>query len=64
LKVIGESSGEVDLTLREPWINLVAKELVDNYVHPEFVRILQSLSPLDAQMLMAIAKGRIRNHQL
>jgi hypothetical protein len=57
LKVIEESSSEVDLTLRELWTNLLANELVDNSIHPELVRILQRLSALDAQMLLAIARA-------
>jgi hypothetical protein len=57
LKVIEDASGEVDSTLRELWTNLVANELVDNSVHPEFVRILQRLSASDACRLIAIAQG-------
>ena len=57
LKVVEEASGEVDSTLRELWTNLVANELVDNSVHPEFVRILQRLSASDACRLIAIAQG-------
>jgi hypothetical protein len=57
LKVVEEASSEVDSTLRELWSNLVANELVDNSVHPEFVRILQRLSASDARRLIAIAQG-------
>jgi hypothetical protein len=57
LKVVEDASSEVDSTLRELWTNLVANELVDNSVHPEFVRILQRLSASDARRLIAIAQG-------
>ena len=56
LKVIENSSTEVDTTLRELWTNLVANELVDGSVHPEFVRILSRLSAVDAQRLIEIAQ--------
>jgi hypothetical protein len=56
LKVIEDSSSEVDTTLRELWTNLVANELVDGSVHPEFVRILSRLSAVDAQRLIEITQ--------
>jgi len=56
LKVIEDSSAEVDTTLRELWTNLVANEFVDGSVHPEFVRILSRLSAVDAQRLIEIAQ--------
>jgi len=56
LKVIEDSSAEVDKTLRELWTNLVANEFVDGSVHPEFVRILSRLSAVDAQRLIEIAQ--------
>lgn len=56
LKVIEDSSNEVDVTLRELWENLVANEFVDGSVHPEFVRILSRLSAVDAQRLIGIAQ--------
>lgn len=56
LKVIEGSSSEVDPTLRELWANLVANELIDSSVHPEFIRILQRLSASDAVRLVDIAQ--------
>ena len=56
LKVIEDSSSEVDTTLRELWTNLVANEFVDGSVHPEFIRILSRLSAVDAQRLIEIAQ--------
>jgi hypothetical protein len=57
LKYVEEASGEVDSTLRELWSNLIANELIDNSVHPEFLRILQRLSASDARRLIGIAQG-------
>ncbi|MBW4655491.1 MAG: DUF4393 domain-containing protein [Kaiparowitsia implicata GSE-PSE-MK54-09C] len=56
LKVIENSSSEVDTTLQELWTNLVANELVDGSVHPEFIRILSRLSAADAQRLIEVAQ--------
>lgn len=56
LSVIENSSSEVDVTLSELWTNLLANELVDSSVHPEFIRILSRLSAVDAQRLIEIAK--------
>ncbi len=57
LKVIESASSEVDATLQELWTNLVANELVDGSIHPEFVRILSRLSTADAQRLIEIAQS-------
>ena len=40
IKVIEASSDETDATLRELWTNLLANEMIDGSVHPEFTRIL------------------------
>jgi hypothetical protein len=56
LKVIEDSSSEVDTTLRELWTNLVANEFVDGSVHPEFVRILSRIRAIDTQRLIEIAQ--------
>jgi hypothetical protein len=55
VKLIQESSTETDSTLRELWTNLLANEIIDGTVHPEFVRILARLAPGDAHRLAAIA---------
>lgn len=41
---------------REMWINLLARELSMGEVHPEFVNILNRLSPSDARLLLKFAK--------
>lgn len=56
LKVVENSSDEVDATLQELWANLVANEFIDGSVHPEFIRILARLSAIDAQKLIEIAQ--------
>jgi hypothetical protein len=52
---IEASSMETDETLRELWANLLAQELIDSTVHPEFARILERLTASDAQVLAKIA---------
>ncbi|GAX38214.1 Abi-alpha family protein [Nodularia sp. NIES-3585] len=56
LKIIESSSSETDLTLQELWTNLMANELVDSCIHPEFVRILTRLSASDVYRLIEIAQ--------
>ena len=56
IKVIEASSSETDETLRELWSNLLANELVDNSIHPEFIQILSRLSSTDAYRLVELAE--------
>lgn len=56
IKVIEASSSETDETLRELWSNLLANELADNSIHPEFIQILSRLSSTDAYRLIELAE--------
>ena len=56
IKVIEASSTETDETLQELWSNLLANELVDNSIHPEFIQILSRLSSTDAYRLIELAE--------
>lgn len=56
IQIMEESSGETDPNLRELWINLLANEMAGNATHPEFVRILNRMSPSDAKLLIDVAK--------
>ena len=56
IKVIEASSSETDETLQELWSNLLANELVDNSIHPEFIQILSRLSSIDAYRLIELAE--------
>lgn len=55
VKVIENASNEADNNLRDIWANLLANEILDNQVHPEFPRILERLSSNDAATLAEIA---------
>lgn len=61
-----EATGvETDKVTRELWSNLIAQELIDGNVHPEFPRILSRLSANDAQMLAQIAEQqKDKSHRL
>lgn len=50
------SAKEADPVLHELWANLIAQELLNGSVHPEFTKILASLSAEDAQLLAHIAE--------
>ena len=56
IKVIESSSTETDETLQELWSNLLANELVNNSIHPEFIQILSRLSSTDAYRLVELAE--------
>ena len=56
IKAIDNASNESDVNIREIWANLIANEILDNQVHPEFPRILERLSPNDAATLAEIAE--------
>lgn len=52
---IEASANETDVLLRDLWSNLLAQELVDGQMHPEFPRILSRLSTTDARVLAWVA---------
>ena len=56
IKAIEASSTETDETLQELWSNLLANELVDNSIHPEFIQILSRLNSTDAYRLIELAE--------
>lgn len=56
IAAIEASASETDSILRELWSNLLAQEIVDGKVHPEFPKILSRLSSHDAQVLAQIAE--------
>jgi hypothetical protein len=56
LKALEESSTQTDETIRELWANLIAQELIEGSVHPEFPIILSRLSAIDAHVLAEIAE--------
>ncbi len=55
IKAIDNSSNETDVNLREIWANLIANEILDNGVHPDFPRILERMSSYEAVTLTEIA---------
>lgn len=57
VKAIENASNETDENVREIWANLIANEILDNQVHPEFPRILERLSSNDAITLAEIAES-------
>lgn len=56
IAAIEATATETDLVARELWSNLLAQEIVNGNVHPEFPRILSRLSTADAQLLAQIAE--------
>lgn len=56
IKAIESASNETDNNLRDIWANLIANEILDNQVHPEFPRTLERLSSNDALTLAEIAE--------
>lgn len=56
VKSIESASNESDENVREIWANLIANEIVNNNVHPEFPRILERLSAMDAATLAEIGE--------
>ena len=56
IAALDSSSVENDPTIRELWANLLAQELIDGNVHPEFPRTLSRLSNHDAQTLAHVAE--------
>ena len=56
IKAIDNASNESDSNLREIWANLIANEILNNHVHPEFPIILERFSSTDAVTLAEIAE--------
>lgn len=56
ISAIEEASVESDESLRDIWSNLIANELTQGSIHPEFPKILSRLSPADAIVLSEIAE--------
>ena len=56
IAAIEASASETDAVLRELWSNLVAQEITEGSVHPEFPKILSRLSASDAKLLAEIAE--------
>ncbi len=56
IKAIESASNETDNNLRDIWANLIANEILDNQVHPEFPKTLERLSSNDAVTLADIAE--------
>lgn len=61
IEVLNATATESDEILRDLWENLLAQEILDGQVHPEFPAILRRLSAQDAQMLSEIASTRPSN---
>jgi len=57
VRAIESASNETDDNVREIWANLIANEILDNQVHPEFPRILERMSSNDAITLAEIAES-------
>lgn len=56
VKIIEASKDEIDVNLRELWSNLLANEMVERNVHPQYIIILSKLSPEDAMLLLKTAE--------
>ena len=56
VRAIESASNETNENIREIWSNLIANEIVDNNVHPDFPRILERLSAMDAATLAEIGE--------
>ncbi len=62
IRAVENASNETDNNLREIWSNLIANEILDNQVHPEFLRILERMSSNDALTLVDIADSDRKDH--
>ena len=51
------SATETNTLLRDLWSSLLAQELVNHNVHPDFATILSRLSPREAYFLAKVAEG-------
>ncbi|MBW1616754.1 MAG: DUF4393 domain-containing protein [Deltaproteobacteria bacterium] len=56
IKAIENASNETDNNIRDIWANLIANEILDNQIHPEFPLILTRLGTNDAITLAKIAQ--------
>ncbi|HLX68153.1 MAG TPA: Abi-alpha family protein [Verrucomicrobiae bacterium] len=61
LPAIESASVETDDGLRDIWANLIANEMLDASVHPEFPSILARLGPHDAKVLSEIARNNTKS---
>lgn len=57
LDAFDEGVKEEDVILRELWASLLAKEIAETNVHPEYLMILQRLSSQDAIILSHVASS-------
>jgi len=62
IPAIESASNETDENLREIWSNLLANEMLDGQVHPEFPKVLSRLSSHDAATLSQIAEYSYKPH--
>jgi hypothetical protein len=56
ISAIEKSSIETDDNIRDLWANLIANEILEGDVHPEFPRLVERLSSNDAIVLLEIAE--------
>lgn len=65
ISILEASAAETDPLLRDLWSSLLAQEIVDQSVHPDFATILARLSPREAYFLAKVAEGhRDKNAEL
>lgn len=57
IKLIENASNEPDENIRDIWANMIANEILNNRVHPEFPKIMTRLSSNDAITLVEIAES-------
>ena len=63
LKAVENASYETDQNLRDIWSNLIANEILENQVHPEFPRLLERMCSNDAVTLAEIAESTESNRK-
>ncbi|PZV11490.1 MAG: hypothetical protein DCF22_14445 [Leptolyngbya sp.] len=56
ISAIEKASIETDDSIRDLWANLIANEILDGDVHPEFPRLVERISSNDAIVLLKIAE--------
>ena len=57
IAILEAAATETDSLLRDLWSSLLAQEMVNQNVHPEFTTILSKLSPREAYFLAKVAEG-------
>ncbi len=57
IAILEASATETDSLLRDLWSSLLAQEMVNKNVHPDFATILSRLSPREAYFLAKVAEG-------